>query len=59
MFTGFVLIALGLIFMLQNLGYLPGDFWGLFAPAIIIALGLALVLKRGNRCGWCGKMPKE
>ena len=48
MFAGIVLIIVGIIFLLRNLGILTGDVWGTFWPLIVIALGLSLLTKRGR-----------
>ena len=39
-FWGLVLLLLGAILLLENLGFLPVSAWGLFWPAVIILLGL-------------------
>jgi hypothetical protein len=44
--VGVVLIALGVWFLLQNLGLLEWWRWDLFWPAVIILLGLALLVRR-------------
>lgn len=38
-FTGLVLILIGLLFFLNNLGYISGDIWK-FWPLILILLGI-------------------
>nr|MBN2278347.1 PspC domain-containing protein [candidate division Zixibacteria bacterium] len=42
---GVLLIGLGIIFLLKNI-YWWFDFWDFFWPAILIAVGLALILHR-------------
>jgi hypothetical protein len=49
MFLGFILIALGVLFLLQNIGILDQATWGIIWPILIIALGLSMVFKRGKR----------
>ncbi len=49
MFIGFILIALGVLFLLQNIGVLNEATWGIVWPILIIALGLSMVFKRGKR----------
>ncbi|WP_027894148.1 LiaI-LiaF-like domain-containing protein [Calidithermus chliarophilus] len=47
-----ILIAVGLIFLLQNLGWLSWDVWGAIGqiwPLILIAVGLDFLLGRNNR----------
>lgn len=49
-----VIIILGVIFLLQNLNILPAGFWNYFWPIILIAIGLSMLNKRnGGCCGWC------
>lgn len=48
MFLGFILIALGILFLLQNIGVLNETTWSIVWPILIIALGLSLVCKRGK-----------
>ncbi len=40
LFWGFVVIILGVIFLLSNLGFLPVNFWQVFWPFALIVLGL-------------------
>jgi hypothetical protein len=46
MFVGFFILALGLIFLLRNLGWIQGDFWDLIWPLLIIAFGASLIFKK-------------
>ena len=43
---GIILIVLGAYFLLTNLGVLANIRWDLFWPAVLIALGLLLLLRR-------------
>ena len=59
MIFGLILLIIGVVFLLQNLGYISGAAWSIIWPAILIVLGLALVFKRKNhgffweeRFGW-------
>lgn len=45
-FIGVLLVGIGIIFLLQNTGYLPGDVWGKIWPLIVITVGLAFVIDR-------------
>jgi len=49
MFLGFLLIILGMFFLLDNLGILEGPTWSLVWPCLIIVFGLSMVLKRNRR----------
>ena len=59
MIFGLILIIIGLVFLLQNLGYISGAAWSIIWPAILIIIGLGLILKRRDhgffweeRFGW-------
>lgn len=41
---GLILIALGLLFLLKNLGIISGDVWGIFWPILLIILGLWILV---------------
>ena len=62
---GLFLIIVGLLFLLQEFGWIQGGFWGYFWPIVIILFGLSLLKKKnGNECwcGWCfphGKKKKK
>ena len=66
MIFGLILIIIGLVFLLQNLGYISGAAWSIIWPAILIVIGIAILLKRRNhgffweeRFGWRKKEIKE
>jgi hypothetical protein len=46
MFIGFVILALGVLFLLKNLGVIYGDLWDYLWPAAIIALGISIIFKK-------------
>jgi hypothetical protein len=46
MFIGFVILALGVLFLLKNLGVIYGDIWDYLWPAAIIALGISIIFKK-------------
>ncbi|MCC7358568.1 MAG: hypothetical protein IT317_03775 [Anaerolineales bacterium] len=48
-FWPIVLIAFGLLLLLDNLGFLPGSAWGYVWPALLIFVGLSLLLGRAQR----------
>ena len=66
MILGLILIIIGIVFLLQNLGYISGAAWSIIWPAILIVIGIAILLKRRNhgffweeRFGWGKKEIKK
>ncbi len=47
-FGGIVLVALGAIFLGQNMGWFQFE-WNLFGPAMMIILGLVLIFRPRSR----------
>jgi uncharacterized membrane protein len=43
MFLGLILILIGTIFLLRNLGLLPVEIWSVFWPSLLILLGIYLI----------------
>ena len=63
---GLILIIVGAVFLLQNLGYISGGDWSIIWPAILIIIGLWILLKKehggfywGEWCGWKKWKKKE
>lgn len=52
MFIGFSILLIGIILLLKNLGFIPGDAWDIIWPSLIIIFGLSLVLKPFRVCRW-------
>jgi len=46
MIMGLILIIIGIVFLLQNLGYISEGAWSIIWPAILIVLGLGIILKQ-------------
>ncbi len=46
MFIGFVLLALGVLFLLKNLDIIYGDIWDYLWPIALIALGVSIIFKK-------------
>jgi len=46
MILGLILIIIGAVFLLQNLGYISEGAWSIIWPAILIVIGLGILLKR-------------
>ncbi|UCC44482.1 MAG: hypothetical protein JSU65_00710 [Candidatus Zixiibacteriota bacterium] len=45
MFVGVLLLLLGVLMLLDQLGYIYGDYWDYFWPVALIALGASMVFK--------------
>ena len=54
MFIGLVLLAVGAIALLIQLGVLTGSTWSYFWPVLLIILGLVFLFRRSWRGGCCG-----
>lgn len=52
---GIILIIIGGVFLLKNVGLLEGIDWGVLWPVALIVLGINMVLKK-KRCVNCGSM---
>ena len=66
MFLGLILLIIGVVFLLKNLGYISEPTWSIIWPAILIVIGLGVILKRKGqgffweeRFGWRKKEIKE
>ena len=46
MFFGFIILIIGLVFLLKNVGFISGDVWPIIWPSLVIALGLSILFKR-------------
>jgi len=56
MFMPWLLIILGVIFLLENLNLIPGINWSIIWPVLLILGGLYMLKKKGGEgcCGWFG-----
>jgi len=63
MFLGLILIVIGLVFLLKNLGYISEPAWSIIWPVILVVIGLGILLKRGDEGfywkEWFGWKKKE
>ena len=48
MLIGIFLICLGLLFLMDNLGFIQGKIWDYVWPVFFIVLGASLILKRAS-----------
>lgn len=46
MIFGIILVAIGVIFLLQNLGVIQEGAWKIIWPIIVIALGVGFIIHR-------------
>lgn len=46
MYIGLVLIVLGVLFLLKNLGVLAGNFWDVLWPLVIVVVGISMLFGR-------------
>lgn len=51
-FWGMVLIVIGIVFLLHNLGYISVEVRGLILPSLLILCGIALIFRRRDS-SWC------
>ncbi|MFA6306584.1 MAG: DUF5668 domain-containing protein [Patescibacteria group bacterium] len=61
MFMPWLLIVVGLIFLLENLNLLPWLNWSVIWPVILILIGLNMMRKKSGDgcCGWPGGKKEE
>ena len=52
--AGLVLIVLGLVFFLQNTGFIPYDTWNNVWPTLLVLIGIALMFTRRGYYGMRG-----
>ena len=45
MFIGILLLLLGVLMLLQQMGIITGSVWEYFWPVIVVAVGVYLILK--------------
>jgi hypothetical protein len=48
MFIGFLILLIGVLMLLDQLGIIHGNFWSYFWPGALIALGISLIVKNRN-----------
>jgi len=52
MFFGIIILAIGLVLILNALGIVTGSFWTLFWGILFLAIGIRLLVGR-KKCFWC------
>jgi len=46
--AGFLLIIIGVIFLLKNLGFISVGVWEILWPIFLITLGISFIVRRGQ-----------
>lgn len=46
MFFGYLLVIIGVVWLLKNLGIFTAATWDIIFPSVIIACGLAVILRK-------------
>jgi hypothetical protein len=49
LFTGVLLLIIGILMILDKMGIIQGSFWAYLVPAALIALGLEFIIKSGRK----------
>lgn len=50
---GIILLIIGVVFLLKNLGLISGGVWNIIWPCLLIAIGLRFLFKRKGSPWWC------
>ncbi|HNR47425.1 MAG TPA: DUF5668 domain-containing protein [Anaerolineaceae bacterium] len=59
LFWGILLALIGVILLLQNVDFLPGNFWTIFWPSLLILVGLWVLLRPRLRQNQAGSLETE
>jgi hypothetical protein len=49
MYVGFLLIVIGVLFLLKNLGIISGSFWDILWPIVVVFVGISMLFGRKKR----------
>jgi hypothetical protein len=52
MFFGIAIVLIGVVFLLQNLGFISASIWQVIWPIMIILFGFSILFKKSSCCGW-------
>lgn len=50
MFLGLMVLVVGIVFLMQNLGYISGSVWEILWPFFLIISGLVMIFKQKSSC---------
>jgi hypothetical protein len=59
MFFGIILIIVGLVFLLENMGIIEEPAWNIIWPSLLIIWGISMIFKRTSYKYWWGYKHKE
>jgi hypothetical protein len=46
MFLGLMILVVGIVFLMQNLGYISGSVWEILWPSFLIITGLVMIFRQ-------------
>lgn len=46
MFLGLMVLVVGVVFLMQNLGYISGGVWEILWPSFLIITGLVMIFRQ-------------
>lgn len=46
MFLGLMILVVGIVFLMQNLGYISGGVWEVLWPSFLIITGLVMIFRQ-------------
>jgi uncharacterized membrane protein HdeD (DUF308 family) len=50
MFLGLLVLVVGVVFLMQNLGYISGSVWEILWPSFLIIAGLLMIFRQKDSC---------
>jgi len=50
MFLGLMVLVVGIVFLMQNLGYISGGVWEILWPSFLIITGLVMIFRQKDSC---------
>jgi len=59
MIFGLILVAIGIIFLLQNLNIITGRAWEIIWPVVVILIGIGFGVRHVKGKGCCGEDRKK
>jgi hypothetical protein len=61
MIIGGIIVVMGVLLLLQNVGIITYNFWSLFWPVVLIIIGIKIAMRKGGHHPWhcCQKQAEE